>query len=105
VGILQARYQYTGPPAGLDTWPEIEESTAYNLDFAYANWRSCYEGDKEWLNTVDRGREYAAGDVWGCVGIWFSGRWYSNDANEYVDAIKKYLESRIWTTSSFINAR
>jgi hypothetical protein len=105
VGLLQARYLYSGPPAGRPTWPEIEESTAYNVDFAYAYWRSCYEGDLTWLNTADRGRDYAAGDVWGCVGAWFSGRWYTADANQYVAAVRDYANTRIWTTASFINAR
>jgi autotransporter family porin len=104
-GILQVRYAYSGPPAGRATWPEVEESTAYNLDFAYAYWRSCYEGDLTWLNTVDRGGEYAAGDAWGCVGTWFSGRWYTQPANEYIDAVRAYATTRVWTTSSFINAR
>jgi hypothetical protein len=105
VGIIQVRYQYSGPPSGLPTWPEAEKSTAYNLDFAYANWRSCYEGDKAWLNEVDRGQQYAAGDVWGCVGVWFSGRWYTAAAKEYIAAVQDNYKSRIWTTSSFINAR
>ena len=34
-------------------------------------------GLETWLNTVERGRDYAAGDLWGCVGMWFSGRWYT----------------------------
>lgn len=105
VGILQIRYQYSGPPAGRPTWPEAEESTAYNVDFTYAYWRSCYEGDLSWLNTVDRGRDYAAGDPWGCVGTWFSGRWYTPPAIEYIDAVHTYATTRIWTTASFINAR
>jgi len=105
VGIVQVRYQYSGPPSGRPTWPEAEKSTAYNLDFAYAIWRSCYEGDTGWLNTVERGKEYAAGDVWGCVGVWFSGRWYTQAANEYISAVRGYFDKRIWTTSSFINAR
>jgi hypothetical protein len=105
VGILQVRYPYHGQPAGRPTWPEAEESTAYNADYTYAVWRSCYEGDLTWLNTVDRGRDYVAGDAWGCVGVWFSGRWYTQPATEYIDAIRAYAAARIWTTSSFINAR
>ena len=105
VGILQVRYQYSGPPAGRPTWPEAETSTAYNVDFAYAYWRSCYEGDLTWLNTVERGQDYAAGDAWGCVGAWFSGRWYTQPAKDYIAAVKAYATKRIWTTSSFVNAR
>ena len=37
-----------------------------------------------WLNTVERGREYVAGDLWGCVGTWFSGRWYTQPSLTYI---------------------
>ena len=56
---------------GLPATPST--STAFNLDAALAARRSCFEGHETWLNTVERGREYAAGDLWGCVGMWFSG--------------------------------
>jgi autotransporter family porin len=105
VGILQVRYPYHGPPAGRPTWPEAEQSTAYNVDYAYANWRSCYEGDVEWLNTTDRGATYAAGDAWGCVGVWFSGRWHTKPADDYIAAVHTYYDQHIWTTGSFINSR
>jgi len=48
------------------------------------------------------GRDYAAGDVWGCVGLWFSGRWYFNNA-DYLAAVHEYLDDRIWETPPFIN--
>ena len=52
-------------------------SSAYNLDYTYATWRACYEGVYTWLNqTSERNGTYGPGDVWGCVGVWFSGRWY-----------------------------
>jgi hypothetical protein len=104
-GIVQVRYQHHGPPAQRPTWPEAERSTAYNLDYTYAIWRGCYEGDLSWLNNFDRGKDYGAGDEWGCVGVWFSGRWYTPPANEYISAVRDYAKTRIWTTSSFINAR
>ena len=56
-----------------------QTSTAYNLDYTYAVWRACYEGVFTWLNNVERNGTYAAGDVWGCIGVWFSGRWYFNN--------------------------
>ena len=40
-------------------------------------WRSCYEGNETWLNSSSTAADYAAGDIWGCVGLWFSGRWYA----------------------------
>ena len=100
-GILQVRYPYHGPPAGLDTWPEAETSTAYNADYMYSNWRSCYEGDETWLNTVERGEDYKAGDLWGCVGVWFSGRWKTADANWYIGVVQGYYNSKPWLNSGF----
>ena len=52
-------------------------SSAYNLDVTYGIWRSCFEGTETWLNDVEHGQPYAAGDLWGCVGRWFAGRWYT----------------------------
>ena len=40
--------------------------------------------------------------MWGCVGKWFSGRWYTQPANDYVTAVQANLAQRIWETSSFI---
>ncbi|MDP2290701.1 MAG: hypothetical protein Q8M22_05890 [Actinomycetota bacterium] len=82
-------------------------SSAYNLDYTYASWRACYEGTYTWLNTVERNGTYAAGDVWGCVGLWFSGRWYvNNDAylNQTGDSVRWHYTNKTWLTSSFINA-
>ena len=81
-------------------------SSAYNLDYTYAIWRGCYEGVFTWLNTVERNGTYAAGDVWGCIGSWFSGRWYVNtDAylNEFGNSVRWHYNNKTWLTSSFIN--
>jgi hypothetical protein len=77
-------------------------SSAYNVDYTYYRWWSCYNGHEQWLNQFERGRDYAAGDVWGCIGLWFSGRWYFNNA-AYLVAVNEYLDDRIWETASFIN--
>ncbi len=96
-GLLSITYQYYsgGFPAAMN-------STAYNLDYAYAWWYSCYTGQITWLNTVDRGSNYAAGDAWGCVGTWFAGRWHTSAANDYIARTKGYLAQKIWTTPSFL---
>lgn len=104
-GILQVRYPYHGPPAGLPSWPEAETSTAYNADYTYAQWRVCYEGELGWLNSVEHTGTYAAGDLWGCVGTWFAGRWKTDPANTYIQEVQDYLSQKIWTTQSFINYR
>jgi autotransporter family porin len=82
-------------------------SSAYNLDYTYASWRACYEGVYTWLNgTAERNGTYASGDVWGCVGVWFSGRWYwNNDAylNQAGDSVHWHYDNKTWLTSTFIN--
>ena len=81
-------------------------SSAYNLDYTYASWRACYEGVYTWLNTVERNGTYDAGDLWGCLGVWFSGRWYvNNDAylNQPGDSVRWHYENRTWETPQFVN--
>ena len=97
-GLGQVRYWYH-----MSAMTDSIHSSAYNVDYTYSIWRSCFEGRETWLNQFERGRDYAAGDVWGCVGLWFSGRWYTQPANEYIAAVQDYLNQRIWTTTSFIN--
>jgi hypothetical protein len=95
-GVMQDGY-----PHGKASWPGISTSTAMNLDTAYAVWRTCYEGYEPWLNTLPRGSEYHAGDVWGCVGRWFADRWHTAIANTYISWVQKYQAEKIWTTSAF----
>jgi hypothetical protein len=95
-GMLQDRYPYE-----KSAWPGIGNSTAFNVDTAYAIWRSCYEGYDGWLNDVEHGQTYAAGDAWGCVGRWFAGRWHTAPAETYITKVKSYLSQRIWEQSSF----
>lgn len=95
-GILQNRYPYE-----QTAWPGIQNSTAFNADTTYAIWRACYEGYEWWLNDVDRGQQYGAGDEWGCVGRWFAGRWHTQDAETYISAVKGYLNDRIWEKPEF----
>jgi autotransporter family porin len=95
-GMMQVRYPYNKA-----AFPDVEKSTAMNVDYMYSVWRSCYEGQMTWLNTVERGSQYAAGDAWGCVGVWFSGRWHDARANGYITRVKDYRSQRIWTTRNF----
>ncbi len=95
-GMLQVRYPYN-----VDAFPGVETSTAMNTDYVFAVWRSCFEGKMTWLNTVERGSSYAAGDAWGCMGVHFSGRWHTDAAEGYIARVKDYLAQRIWTTPNF----
>jgi autotransporter family porin len=95
-GILQNRYPYE-----QSAWPGIASSTAFNADTTYAIWRACYEGYETWLNDVERGQQYAAGDAWGCVGRWFAGRWHTQAAEDYIGRVQGYLNDRIWEQPQF----
>ena len=95
-GILQNRY-----PFEQASWPGIRNSTAMNADTAYAIWRACYDGYELWLNDVERGRQYGAGDVWGCLGRWFAGRWHTSPAETYIGKVQGYQNQRIWEQPSF----
>lgn len=95
-GILQNRY-----PFATSAWPGIADSTAMNADVTYGMWRACFEGYEGWLNTLDRGRDYAAGDAWGCVGRSFSGQWHVATGDEYVRRVRGFLDQRIWETAGF----
>ena len=96
VGILQVRYQYW-----RNAFNAAETSTAYNADYVYAAWRACYDGDDTWLNTVDHVGAYGPGDLWGCVGLWYSGRWHTADAEGYIAKVKGDLSERVWAQPDF----
>ena len=74
------------------TYPASTRSSAFGVDYAMAWLRSCYEGGFSWL--VEFG--HAAGDEWGCVGTWFSGNWWDQEAKDYVDEVRRNLDDRAW---------
>ncbi len=92
-GLLQDRYQYE-----KSAFPGAIQSSAFNVDTAYAIWRACYEGYETWLNYDG---QYGPGDAWGCIGRWYSGRWHTQPAEDYIAAVKDYLNRRIWESTNF----
>jgi hypothetical protein len=95
-GIVQTRYPYM-----KWAWPGIGQSTAMVADVGYAIMRGCFEGYEGWLNTVERGRQYAAGDLDGCLGRYFSGRWHTAAGDQYLAKVQGYQQQRIWETRDF----
>lgn len=80
-----------------NTYPTAKDSTAYNVDYALAWLRACYEGAfGHWM-----GNGYGAGDEWGCVGAWYSGNWYDSGAEDYIEGVKRHLADRIWMRGEF----
>ena len=102
IGLMQVRFLYH-----LEAFEDENaiRSSAYNIDYAYAVWRACYNGELKWLNNVERGATYQAGDLEGCLGVWFTGRWYVPRAYPYIDAVREYKNNRVWETSAFLNYR
>jgi len=95
-GILQNKFTFE-----RDAWPGLGDSTAMNVDAMYSIWRSCYDGYEVWLNNEPRGREYSGGDLWGCIGRWFAGSWYTPDANRYISKVQEYLSEQVWLKPDF----
>ena len=97
-GLGQVRLPYH-PGAFEDD--NAKRSTAYNVDYTYQVWRDCFEGKLTWLNTFERGAEYRSGDAMGCMGVWFSGRWRTEPAVQFIAQVEDHLRNRIWTQASF----
>ncbi|MDT4979426.1 MAG: hypothetical protein QOG07_1305 [Pseudonocardiales bacterium] len=75
------------------TFPFTVRSTAFALDYLASQLRGCFNGWEYWLK--DSG-SYAAGDLWGCVGAWYSGDWLSSDANGYISRVRTELANFTW---------
>jgi hypothetical protein len=90
---------YPGDQNG--TFPFTRDSTAAAADYWGAYLRGCYEGWAYWLKSSG---PYAAGDLWGCVGSWYSGDWHSSAANGYISRVQNQENSHTWLTASFDEA-
>jgi len=95
-GIFQVRRPYHC------CLPFTRDSTAFNADYYGGIMRAYFDGKMDWLNNPDvrpdNGRTYRAGDMWGSIGAWVSGRWYTEQNAEYVTAVKAHLRARTWAT-------
>ena len=93
-GILQIKYIYN-----LTAWPMFRDDTAFNAEYVYGVMRACYEG---WLTYLFRRipvkgyPRYRAGDIWGCIGRWYSGGWYDQDAIQYISSVQTTLSDEAW---------
>lgn len=100
IGILQTKYRLWKA-----AWPGIANSTAMNADVTYAVWRSCFNGYEIWLqNSAPKTHPYRAGDLWGCIGRWYAGGWYTPAAEQYIQRVKNLLRQRVWEEPSFRQA-
>jgi hypothetical protein len=86
------------------TFPFTRDSTAAAADYWAANIRGCYEGWETWLENTGT-HTYSAGDLWGCIGAWYSGDWHSKVANEYISEVQRTEEEVTWLSPSFDDSR
>ena len=84
------------------TYPLSKSSTAFNADYYAGMVRHYYEGCATWLKDYSyNGTKYAAGDLWGSMGAWYSGDWHGNGANRYINAVKQRLQAKTWAQAGF----
>jgi hypothetical protein len=89
-GVLQVRYAYFS-----GAFPGAIDSTAFNVDTAYAVWRACYDGYEWWLGEAQApGHPYGPGSVWGCIGRWYSGEWFDQAAQEYAGCVQRVVDGK-----------
>ena len=97
VGVMQVKGADI-PATHPGTWPAAMTSTAFNVDYALAVRRLCFEGKETWLRQYN---PYAAGDLWGCIGRWYSGRWHDAAAEQYITHVRAILSARPWLAAGF----
>jgi hypothetical protein len=98
-GILQIKYTYF-----QTEWPMSRNDTAFNADVVYGWLRNCYEGWADYLyqrTPVSGYPRYHAGDIWGCLGFWFSGSWYDQGAINYINVTKGHYAQKPWLQPGF----
>lgn len=77
------------------TYPMSRTSTAFNLDHYGMVIRAYYEAVHPWL------RGARAGDFWGAVGAWWSGRYRDAGAEAYIERVQRELARRAWEDPDF----
>jgi len=82
-GILQSKWYYRP-----GTYPRTMVSTAYSIDSVLAETRGCLDG-MLWFGPQSRG------NVWGCVGFWFSGSW-GHDESNYITSVENIVTNKPW---------
>jgi hypothetical protein len=78
------------------TFPFNRDSTAFAVDYLSASLRGCYEG-WQW----ELGGSYGPGDLWGCVGAWYSGGWHDAAADGYISRVKAEIAAHRWLDPSW----
>lgn len=97
--ILQIKYIYN-----QSAWPMSRDNTAFSAEYVYGVIRACFEGWTTYLKArtpVAGYPHYQAGDLWGCLGRWYSGGWYDQGAVNYIQKVKTALAEKAWLRPGF----
>ena len=103
------------------TWPMMEESTPFGLDYRYAEMRGCVNGDEysyynsqssaqgtDYQNAVSAARTNPSGASrvtgwtnlqylsYGCIDTHYSGDWFDGDSDSYLTEFLNRLETAPW---------
>jgi len=103
------------------TWPMIQDSTSFGLDFRFAEMRGCVNGDQtsyynsqsssqgtDYQNAVNAARSNPSGASpvsgwtnlqylsYGCIDTHFSGSWFNGSADSYLTEFLDRLSSAPW---------
>jgi autotransporter family porin len=76
------------------TFPFNRDSTAFAVDYLGSYLRGCVEGWVLWMHP-------AGGDMWGCVGSWYSGDWHSSAADGYINRVQNEIAGTTWLDADF----
>lgn len=98
-GLYQIKWYYF-----QSAFPMARTDSAFNAEYTYGLLRACYEG---WTTYLYDGTplpgypRYHAGDMWGCLGRWYSGWWYTQGAVDYIAKVKTALSEKLWLSPNF----
>lgn len=98
-GLLQLKYYYF-----QSAWPMSRADSAFNVEYVLGVIRTCYEGWTTYLKDrtpLPGYQPYHAGDLWGCLGRWYSGGWYDAGALSYIQKVKDALAQKSWLQAGF----
>jgi hypothetical protein len=84
-GIIQVRADFHP-----NTYPYTAQSTAFDVDYALALQRACFDGHL-YLGAKTKG------DAWGCVGAYYSGQWLDSGAQSYIAKVQAQYNAKPWT--------
>jgi len=95
-GLMQVRYLYHPNVNGTQckacvgsSWPNSGNSTSWNVDQFLGEMRGCYDGMSTYLGNT-------RGDIWGCIGQWYSGAWHDGSAQTYIGWVQNALNNKAW---------